>query len=419
MLFLPQLSIQRIAVTAQFTQISELRCPLLSSLNSHPPSSLYAAASLAGKITSPSSTLELMHKSDWNSGTVAGRSLRDAAEVDDDLESNAIIASPKSSYNASKESLLDKDARQPKRPTVLEEALPIRRKRYLLILMTLVPLISLTAVGLMSSGSQTISPTFTGDYDSFILPQDDAALLQEEMLAKLAEQGWRAFDATLSSPIQARRRIRRPLQAQRSTSQACVDQWIAKGELCEEYRNQTTALTDSEFDVLWTWVAENPFWLAWRNDFWAKPNRVKRWLGQLSKRLWMSGGSGRKSPPAGTNAYGVKNAYGASRPVSTGNKEKHFRSHHEFRYSQRSVLAALPDFRKLHLLTTDLPLCEPSAKNCQESDVQRVGETPIWLNPNKVANGQRYGLQYHWNLFKSDNQDADSWRKQNLPVYNR
>ena len=349
-----------------------------------------------------------MHKEAWHPGAISYRHLRDG-EVDHVYSAGR--ASPKSGRNASAENLLDKNLEY---TVVLDEEEPrIQRKRYLIIILALIPLVSLIMVGLFSSGALSRDSIPTGELrrlGSLEKAVDTATLSQSE----LASEGWRSFDTTSANSFQPKRRPLRPLRVQQITSQACADQWISKAELCEELQTEKASMEDSVIDVVWTWVAEDAHWLAWRNIYVARTTRIKRWGGQLLKRVWISAGSG-KRPLGG----GGTTPFGGRTSTTAGNREKHFRSHHEFRYSQRSVMTFLPSTRKLHLLATDLPVCKPADTACQAADHRRIGETPFWLDVSKVDQSNRYSLQYHWDLFKADVDDAKNWREEVLPAYNR
>lgn len=216
-----------------------------------------------------------------------------------------------------------------------------------------------------------------------------------EYISNLEEEGWHPLNASRSSPFLPKRRLRRPVPAQQVFDRECSEQWIAHGILCPRIRQG--GMEDTEIDVVWTWVAATPHWAAWR-DAVARRNR------EVAK----TGGPGRS---------GVNLATANRRPA--GLKAKHFRSHHEFQFSQRSVVAALPSVRRLHLLASDLPMCSSEDKDCQSGAAERVGERPDWLDMAKVSAAEGFVIQHHYDLFKADDGDADAWRGHVLPTFNR
>lgn len=299
----------------------------------------------------------------------------------------------------------------------------MRRMRYFLLVLAVVPLVSLTALVFSDSLAFTLAGLWTTtttttptDIESLshssgnnVTDPIEAAKVPQELL----DQGWRSFDARTSDGFQARRRPLRPLRSQVTTSQECADLFISQGKLCSELQNGQTALKNAEIDFVWTWVAENPHWLAWRQRL---SKAIQQKLTKM-KRRWAA--ERRYTPPnwrpaAGGGRGGRKGSF-----ANTKATEKHFRSHHEFRFSQRSVLQALPSARRLHLLASDMPVCAATEETCKVDDQNRIGETPIWLNASTTGSQAPYDVQYHWDLFKADTPDPSGWRAKVLPTFNR
>lgn len=212
-----------------------------------------------------------------------------------------------------------------------------------------------------------------------------------EALTRLQDEGWIPLDSTRSSPFVPSRRPLVPLASQKQTTYACAEQWIAKGELCSAITSKKGSLHDSEIDVAWTWVTANDHWTGWRERLSKGMHRL-RW-----KR------NKRKVGDAAKNA-----------------KERHFRSHHQMKYSQRSIMKNLPWVKKLHLLASDLPACDPKDVLCSNTHEDRIGQIPDWLDA-KIAtrSGSGFDLQFHWDLFKADDEDAGKWRARSLPTFDR
>lgn len=211
----------------------------------------------------------------------------------------------------------------------------------------------------------------------------------DEALTRLQAEGWIPLDSSRSSPFVPSRRPLVPLAAQKQTTYACAEQWISKGELCSAITSKKGSLRDSEIDVAWTWVTANDHWTGWRERLSQGMHRL-RW----TKR---------------TSGDAAKNA-----------KERHFRSHHQLKYSQRSIIKNLPWVKKLHLLASDLPACDPKDVLCSNTHEDRIGEIPNWLNADiATTSGSGFDLQFHWDLFKADDEDAGAWRARSLPTFDR
>lgn len=210
----------------------------------------------------------------------------------------------------------------------------------------------------------------------------------DEALSRLLSEGWLPIDSTRSSPYAPSRRTLVPLASQKQTTYACAEQWIAKGELCSAITSKKGSLRDSEIDVAWTWVTANNHWTGWR----------ERLSNGMHRLRWK-----RKVGDAAKNA-----------------KEKHFRSHHQMKYSQRSIMKNLPWVKRLHLLASDLPACDPKDVLCSNTHEDRIGQVPSWLDPKLATKaGSGFDLQFHWDLFKADDEDAGAWRARSLPTFDR
>lgn len=213
----------------------------------------------------------------------------------------------------------------------------------------------------------------------------------DEALARLREEGWVPIDSQKSSPFVPSHRPVTPLSSQLQTTYVCAEAWIAHGVLCPAIRQAKSSLTNSEMDVVWTWVNANEHWSGWRE-------RLSRGAFRLRWKRWRHGKFGEAA----------KNA-----------KDKHFRSHHQLRFSQRSVMANIPWVRKLHLLANDLPACDPTDVRCSNTYENRIGQVPDWLDVKKVKKDERFNVQFHWDLYKADDEDAGAWRMRTLPTFDR
>lgn len=215
-----------------------------------------------------------------------------------------------------------------------------------------------------------------------------------EAVGRLRNEGWMPIDSTRSSPFVSSKRPLVALASHKQTTYACAEQWIAKGELCQPIKSKKGVLKDSEIDVVWTWVTANDHWTGWRE-------RLSKGLERLRARY-------------------VEIQRDRASEAKKNAKDKHFRSHHQLRYSQRSVVKNLPWVRKLHLLANDLPACDPSDVLCSNTHEDRVGQIPEWLDETTLTkSGSKFSLQHHWDLFKAEDDDAGAWRARSLPTFDR
>lgn len=191
--------------------------------------------------------------------------------------------------------------------------------------------------------------------------------------SSLEDQGWELFDAAEAEPYELRNGSVRSLESQEAISQDCADLWISQGLLCESVTRRR--LAESTVEAVWTWVAENDYWTAWKHR-----------MQHPQKAYTATGGS------------------------------KMYRSHHQLKYSMRSVLAAMPHIAKLRLLTADLPACTATDETCPFSANSRVGQVPIWLD--RAASRGSVAIQHHWQLFRTAAPGAMIWRNTTLPVFN-
>lgn len=215
-------------------------------------------------------------------------------------------------------------------------------------------------------------------------------ITSNESLTSLREEGWIPFDSARSPPFVPSRRPLIPLASQKQMTYDCAEQWIAGGELCSAITSFKGILQDSEMDVTWSWVTVSDRWTGWRE-------RLSRGMHRLRRRNKRSAGDA------------VQNA-----------KDRRFRSHHQLQYSQRSLMKNLPWVKKLHLLASDLPACDPKDVLCSNIHQDRIGRVPRWLDADIATRyGSRFDLQFHWDLFKADDEDAGTWRARSLPTFNR
>lgn len=264
------------------------------------------------------------------------------------------------------------------------------------VVLTVLLIASLSGSLLPSSKQSTVADIAQALADANTYDYDDEGgngeqqrnITVDEALQRLKKEGWIPIDSSRSSPFVPARRTLVPLASQKQTTYACAEQWIAKGELCSAIKKGS--MKDSEIDVAWTWVTANEHWTGWRERLSQGMERL-RWLQK------------RKQGDAAKNA-----------------KDRHFRSHHQLKYSQRSIIKNLPFTKRLHLLANDLPACDPHDRLCSNTHEDRIGQIPEWLEPRiAMKSGTGFDLQFHWDLFKADDEDAGAWRARKLPTFDR
>jgi hypothetical protein len=287
--------------------------------------------------------------------------------------------------------------------------------KYVLVLLlcSVILLTVLLVVALSGSlPSLTPTPSKVSDLSQEILSDNSTNTTIDEALLELRNEGWIPIDSSISSPFVPSRRPLVPLASQLQTSYACAEQWIAKGELCNAITNKQPSLRDSEIDVAWTWVTANEHWSSWRDRLSRGSERLMRRLRRTEKR------QPQVEIIRGPGGAGMGHS---SSSVIKNSKDKHYRSHHQLRYSQRSILQNLPFVKTLHLLLNDLPACDPRDVLCSNTHENRIGQVPEWLDVKKVQDQKTKGfnLQFHWDLFKADDEDAGAWRARTLPTFDR
>lgn len=258
-----------------------------------------------------------------------------------------------------------------------------------------VVVLTLLLVASVSGSLAPKAPSKVAEITQDLVPENvESNATVHDALTRLRTEGWIPIDSTRSSAFVSNPRPLVPLASQKQTSYACAEQWIARGELCDSITASKGTLKDSEIDVVWTWVTANEHWLGWRERLSQAAQRLRaRYLEIQRDRV----------------SEAKKNA-----------KEKHFRSHHQLKYSQRSILHNLPWVKKLHLLANDLPACDPADVLCSNTHGDRIGQIPDWLDANVIRqSGSRFDLQSHWDLFKADDEDAGAWRARSLPTFDR
>lgn len=188
--------------------------------------------------------------------------------------------------------------------------------------------------------------------------------------ASLAQDGWELFDAARAHPRTSTKQYLDAPELSAMFTDDCADLWTSEGRICDAVKQSKAK--ETVIDAVWTWVAENEYWSSWRSQL-------------------------------------QENPFGKALKTAS----KMFRSHHQLKYSIRSVLENLPHIDKLHLVTSDLPACQ-GPQDC--SSRFRVGQIPIWLDQTTAQN--RVQVQHHWDVYKSFGKEAGHWRNQSLPVFN-
>ncbi|GAA6059108.1 hypothetical protein JCM10212_002079 [Sporobolomyces blumeae] len=213
------------------------------------------------------------------------------------------------------------------------------------------------------------------------------------------------FTATFASPVLVVRPLQHTLASSSFRSSTCRDGWIARGQLCDELRNQSAALEQPRMDVIFTWTNGSQAELMYS------------WKDQASRAVGLTGWKRR-----------LRRALGA-------NVVKHFREHGELRYSVRSVVDALGQNRlaNVHLVVGDTPIYPPGREDTIDADASdrpRYAQAPHWLNFSSIevsqaaseeqSSGPSFHLRPHSELFKvaASETDAVEWQDKVLPSFN-
>ncbi|GAA5862804.1 hypothetical protein JCM8547_006550 [Rhodosporidiobolus lusitaniae] len=190
---------------------------------------------------------------------------------------------------------------------------------------------------------------------------------------------------------------------------ACLDAWVARGNLCPALEGSFAEGKDEEVkvDVAWTWTN-------------GSEPRMARERKRVARELEEEEGG----PEEGGNAAGVV---------------RHFREHDELRYSIRSVLSSLPSssLSSLLLVSGDLPAESFSSSTTVDSpddsssECARLLQVPTWLDSDRVdltddVRKSQLRLHSHSELFRtkgmsgSDEEaqgQAARWRDETAPSF--
>lgn len=176
-------------------------------------------------------------------------------------------------------------------------------------------------------------------------------------------------------------------------TQACADQWISRGTLCDELlgNSRNGTLPEAVVDFAWTFVEDSNHWVSWKDYYATGQRRYK---------------------------------------AEQGTRTKNFRSHDQLRYGIRSVIKNAPFMRKASLLSASLPIAGPPESQDLESHLFeqtlegtascRIMQAPFWLNASlAVLPSSRIQLVSHWDAFSTSlTHSITNWRTNTLPVFN-